>query len=94
MPSGEVVAGGLDNVAAALTLIASDAGYDTSSGGVVWGLSLGSPVSSRGRTKRWSPSALCRRDATVPSGISRAGRTGTGEGEKVGCWLGLLSDAH
>jgi hypothetical protein len=94
MPSGEVVAGGLGNEIAALTLISSDGGYDMFSGGAVCGLSLGSPVSSRGRTKRWSPSALCRREATVPSGISRAGRTGTAEGEKVGCWLDLDSDAH
>jgi hypothetical protein len=89
------VAGGLGNAAGlVLGLGGLGGGYHTSSGVVVLRLSLGSPVSSRGRTKRWSPKALCRRDAIVPSGISRAGRMGVGEGEKDCCWLSWLDGGH
>ena len=51
----------------------SEGGYHWSNEGTTAGSSLVRPVSSRGRTKRWSPRAAFRREATVPSSRLRAG---------------------
>jgi hypothetical protein len=63
--SGDVVGGGVGN------------GVRDSNGEIVFGSRGGNrPLSSRGRTVRWSPRAVRRRDTMAPSGRSRAGVNG------------------